>query len=378
MDKLKAAKKHAKAAKAADAERDSKRKQAVAKVVEASDSEEDEDEVIPASVVAPSTSASKGDKKRAREEEEAHGGAGGDSSEDEDSDEDDDEAEDDEDDEESGDEGDEAEAEEPTAAEGDDAKPAAPAAPALVKESFFSTADFTSLPLSKPLLDGIAEMGFTRMTRIQEKAIPAILAGKDLLGAAKYVLVCCGWSCVGVATRCPWAHAVCGTFPDRAVTLPCSLADCRTGSGKTLAFLVPIVELIGRAQFKARNGLGAVVITPTRELAGQIYSDLTEVAKHFPQKHGLVTGGANRRTEAEHLENGVNILVATPGRLLDHLQNTKGFHFANLQVCLMGVGLCGLWLVACGVGGLVLLSFQPWPVTLGACLPVLLRRCSSL
>ena len=63
-----------------------------------------------------------------------------------------------------------------------------------------------------------------------------------------------------------------------------------------------------------------------------MYSDLTEVAQFLPQKHGLVTGGANRRAEAEQLERGVNILVATPGRLLDHLQNTKGFHFANLQV----------------------------------------------
>ena len=100
-----------------------------------------------------------------------------------------------------------------------------------------------------------------------------------------------------------------------------------------MAFLTPIVELLSRAQFKARNGLGAVVITPTRELALQIYEDLTELAQFHPQKHGMVTGGVNRRAEAEHLERGVNILVATPGRLLDHLQNTKGFHFANLQVC---------------------------------------------
>lgn len=161
--------------------------------------------------------------------------------------------------------------------------------PGLTKDSFFSGSPFSSLPLSKPTLDGIAAMGFTNMTRIQEKAIPAVLAGKDLLGAAK------------------------------------------TGSGKTMAFLVPIVELLSRAQFKARNGLGAVIILPTRELAAQVYGELTELSQFLPQKHGLVTGGANRRTEAEHLENGVNILVATPGRLLDHLQNTKGFHFANLQ-----------------------------------------------
>lgn len=60
------------------------------------------------------------------------------------------------------------------------------AAPATVKHSFFSSATFDSLPLSKPVLDGIAAMGFSTMTRIQEKAIPAVLAGKDVLGAAKY------------------------------------------------------------------------------------------------------------------------------------------------------------------------------------------------
>lgn len=130
----------------------------------------------------------------------------------------------------------------------------------------------------------------------------------------------------------------------------------RTGSGKTLAFLVPIVELLAKVQFKSRNGLGALVITPTRELAlqarppppltvppapphrrrpfppAQIYGQLEELMRYHRQTFGLVMGGSNRRIEAEKLERGVNILVATPGRLLDHLQNTKGFHYANLQV----------------------------------------------
>jgi hypothetical protein len=128
--------------------------------------------------------------------------------------------------------------------------------------------------------------------------------------------------------------SVVGVYALRVLGSPTSWWSrfCRTGSGKTLAFLVPVVELLSRAQYKARNGVGAVIITPTRELAAQVYQDLTEVAQFHPQKHGLVTGGANRRAEAEHLEKGVNILVATPGRLLDHLQNTKGFHYSNLQV----------------------------------------------
>lgn len=83
-----------------------------------------------------------------------------------------------------------------------------------------------------------------------------------------------------------------------------------------------------------RNGLGAVVISPTRELALQIYGVLRDLCAHHSQTHGMVIGGANRRTEADKLCKGVNILVATPGRLLDHLQNTKGMVFKNLK-CLV-------------------------------------------
>ena len=167
------------------------------------------------------------------------------------------------------------------------------AAAATMKSGFFSDKPFSSLPLSEATLTALKEMGFSKMTKIQAEAIPPSLAGEDVLGAAK------------------------------------------TGSGKTLAFLVPVVELLARVQFKARQGLGAVVITPTRELALQIFGQLSDLMAHgHRQTFGLVMGGANRRNEAEKLERGTNILVATPGRLLDHMQNTKGFHFANLQ-CLV-------------------------------------------
>jgi ATP-dependent RNA helicase DDX18/HAS1 len=158
---------------------------------------------------------------------------------------------------------------------------------------FFSAKKFTDFPLSEPTLKSLKDMGFERMTNIQCQAIPPLLAGTDVLGAAK------------------------------------------TGSGKTLAFLIPAIELLGKVQFKGRNGLGAVIITPTRELALQIYGQLQELMANHRQTYGLVMGGANRRTEAERLEKGVNILVATPGRLLDHLQNTKGFLFTNLQVLII-------------------------------------------
>ena len=163
------------------------------------------------------------------------------------------------------------------------------------KKQFYAKDSFASLPLSENTQTALSTMGFTQMTQIQSMSIPALLAGKDLIGAAK------------------------------------------TGSGKTLAFLLPVVELLHNAKFGSRNGTGAIVITPTRELAMQIYGvckDLCTSGKHH-QTYGLIIGGANRRTEAERLVKGVNIIIATPGRLLDHLQNTKGFVFRNLLAFVM-------------------------------------------
>ena len=162
-------------------------------------------------------------------------------------------------------------------------------------KQFFATDSFASLPLSSNTQDALKSMGFTQMTQIQSMSIPALLSGKDLIGAAK------------------------------------------TGSGKTLAFLLPTVELLHNAKFGSRNGTGAIVISPTRELAMQIYGvckDLCTSGKHH-LTYGLIIGGANRRTEAERLVKGVNIIIATPGRLLDHLQNTKGFIFRNLLAFIM-------------------------------------------
>ncbi|PNW80375.1 hypothetical protein CHLRE_07g314900v5 [Chlamydomonas reinhardtii] len=155
-----------------------------------------------------------------------------------------------------------------------------------------SASEFTSLELTANTKKAIDEMGFSHMTEVQARTIPALLTGRDVLGAA------------------------------------------RTGSGKTLAFLIPCAELLYRAKFMPRNGTGAVVISPTRELALQIYGVARDLLKHHTQTHGIVMGGANRRTEAEKLVKGVNLLVSTPGRLLDHLQNTRGFVYRNLA-CLV-------------------------------------------
>eukprot|EP01090_Pellita_catalonica_P021851 TRINITY_DN8290_c0_g1_i1.p1 TRINITY_DN8290_c0_g1~~TRINITY_DN8290_c0_g1_i1.p1 ORF type:complete len:537 (-),score=83.39 TRINITY_DN8290_c0_g1_i1:376-1812(-) len=112
------------------------------------------------------------------------------------------------------------------------------------------------------------------------------------------------------------------------------LAKARTGSGKTLAFLLPAVEILNKTQFKPRNGTGVLIIAPTRELALQIYGIASEVMKYHSQTFGLIIGGANKTMEIKRLEKGVNLLVATPGRLLDHLQNTQHFIVKNLK-CLI-------------------------------------------
>ncbi|TFK57446.1 DEAD-domain-containing protein [Heliocybe sulcata] len=151
---------------------------------------------------------------------------------------------------------------------------------------------FADLELSEPTQKALAEMGFTHMTAVQEKSIPPLLTGRDVLGAA------------------------------------------RTGSGKTLAFLIPAVELLHRLKFKPRNGTGIVIISPTRELALQIFGVAKDLMQYHSQTFGIVMGGANRRAEADKLIKGVNLVVATPGRLLDHLENTKGFVFRNLK-CLV-------------------------------------------
>lgn len=171
---------------------------------------------------------------------------------------------------------------------------------------------FDKLEISEPTKTALKEMGFTKMTEIQHKAIPHLVQGKDLLGKAK------------------------------------------TGSGKTLAFLIPAIELLIREKFTPLKGLslslfyiyllslfcilylyfiffffmffsgvGVVVLAPTRELALQISGVAHELLKYHTFTHGVVMGGANRKNEVAKLIKGVNLLVATPGRLLDHLQNTQ-------------------------------------------------------
>lgn len=87
---------------------------------------------------------------------------------------------------------------------------------------------------------------------------------------------------------------------------------------------------VGLANAKCK-GTGIIIVSPTRELALQIFGVAKDLMAHHSQTFGIVMGGANRRAEADKLGKGVNLLVATPGRLLDHLENTKGFVYRNLK-----------------------------------------------
>ena len=133
-------------------------------------------------------------------------------------------------------------------------EPVHSATPSLNKESadgFFSQTKFQDLDINDNLKQGLAERGFKTLTEIQDKAIPALLEGRDVLGKA------------------------------------------RTGSGKTLAFLIPCLESLYQNRFSHRNGTGAIVISPTRELASQIYDVLKSVSTQLTPTHTLVFGGAN-------------------------------------------------------------------------------------
>ena len=172
---------------------------------------------------------------------------------------------------------------------GGDADAGASSAPRL---QYTKARKFAQLPLSRRTLAGLAKGKWTTMTDVQRAAIPHALAGRDILGAAK------------------------------------------TGSGKTLAFLVPLLELLFRERWSKADGLGALVVSPTRELALQIFDVLRTLGVQHDLSAGLVIGGKDRHEEAQRIR-GMNVLVATPGRLLQHLDETVGFEATNLQLLVL-------------------------------------------
>ncbi len=137
---------------------------------------------------------------------------------------------------------------------------------------------FDSFGLAPRLLQRIAEQGHTTPTPIQSRAIPEVLAGRDVMGLAQ------------------------------------------TGTGKTLAFGLPVVHLLSAQRNRpAPKAVHALVLAPTRELARQIESTLGTLTRGTPVRIGLVVGGASVHAQSERLAKGTDILVATPGRLIDHL-----------------------------------------------------------
>jgi ATP-dependent RNA helicase RhlE len=147
-------------------------------------------------------------------------------------------------------------------------------------EKFIST--FDTLGLSAELLRAVAEQGYTTPTPIQAQAIPVVLSGRDLLGAAQ------------------------------------------TGTGKTAGFTLPMLQRFSAqastSTSPARHPVRALVLVPTRELAAQVQESVRNYGKHLKLRSAVIFGGVGFNPQVEELRRGVDIVVATPGRLLDHVE----------------------------------------------------------
>lgn len=151
---------------------------------------------------------------------------------------------------------------------------------------------FEEFPISKKTLQGLRQHKFFKMTPVQLACIPPALAGKDILGEA------------------------------------------RTGSGKTIAFLVPILERLVQAKWSKHDGLGALVISPTRELAIQIFKVLQQIGCRHDFGAGCIVGGREFGMEKEGVPSA-SILISTPGRLVHHIDQTPVFNVSNLEMLVL-------------------------------------------
>lgn len=151
---------------------------------------------------------------------------------------------------------------------------------------------FSDLNLNESILKAIDETGYNEPTPIQAQAIPAVLEGKDLLAAAQ------------------------------------------TGTGKTAAFTLPILHLLSKGQPAKPNNVRTLIVTPTRELAAQIADNIATYSKHLPLSSCVVFGGVKINPQMMRLRKGADLLVATPGRLLD-LYQQKAVRFDQLEVLVL-------------------------------------------
>ena len=154
--------------------------------------------------------------------------------------------------------------------------------PGPITQEIVITTSFEGLGLSAELLRAVAEQGYTVPTPIQAQAIPVVLSGRDLLGAAQ------------------------------------------TGTGKTAGFALPLLQrLSAQANISAspaRHPIRALILAPTRELAAQVHEDVRAYGRHVKLRSTVIFGGVGFNPQADELRRGVDIVIATPGRLLDHVQ----------------------------------------------------------
>lgn len=151
---------------------------------------------------------------------------------------------------------------------------------------------FDSLDLNKQIKKAVKEQGYDKPSPIQEKAIPLVLEGHDLMAAAQ------------------------------------------TGTGKTAGFVLPILHNLNKGKPAKANQARVLILTPTRELAAQIYDNAVLYGKHLPLKSNVVFGGVKINPQMQKLRGGTDILVATPGRLLD-LHNQNAIRFKHLEVLVL-------------------------------------------
>ena len=140
--------------------------------------------------------------------------------------------------------------------------------------------DFESLGLSEPVLKAVADAGYTKPTPIQAQAIPIVLMGRDVLGTAQ------------------------------------------TGTGKTAGFTLPLIDILAGGRARARMPR-ALILEPTRELADQVAQSFDKYGKNSPLSMALLIGGVNYTEQEKLLDRGVDVLIATPGRLIDHFERGK-------------------------------------------------------
>ena len=160
-------------------------------------------------------------------------------------------------------------------------------------EDVFSSNDFSSIGLHPYLIQNLQQnCKISQMTSVQSMAIPTVLAGKD------------------------------------------ALIKSQTGSGKTLAFALPIIQKLQDIQppISRQDGVFALIVLPTRELAIQSLEWFEKLCKSFARiVPGILSGGEKKKSEKARLRKGINILIATPGRLIDHIKHTKSLRLDKLQ-----------------------------------------------